>query len=179
METKICKKCSGEKPVGDFYSSSVNKDGLRSYCKTCVNKANNDRESKYRDKRKEYRDTEKYKKIKQNYYKVNKEKILSENAAWRQTYKGRLMSYKRAAKARKIEWLLTDEEFKSFWGKECYYCGESIETIGIDRMDNNKPYVIDNCCSCCTSCNVMKMTLNKDEFLKKIKQILTNLNKKL
>jgi len=179
MDTKICTKCNVEKPVGDFYKSLKYKSGLRPQCKCCENKANSERESNYKKTRKTYRDTEKYREIKRKYYSVNKEKILIENAAWRKTFKGRLMSYKRAAKARQIKWLLNDDEFKSFWGQSCYYCGDNIETIGIDRIDSNNPYELSNCCPCCTTCNTMKMSLGKDEFLKKIKQILINLNERI
>lgn len=81
------------------------------------------------------------------------------------------MSYKRAAKARNIEWLLSEEEFKSFWGLPCSYCGSEINTIGIDRVDNDKGYIIQNCTPCCNVCNRMKMDLSKDGFLDKLKQI--------
>ena len=177
MEIKKCNKCGEEKPKNQFFKSPRNKDGCRSQCKVCENKANLARQSKY--KRTEYYQSGDYKEIKRNYYKKNKEKILSENAAWRQTFKGRLLSYKKAANKRGVDWLLTDEEFKSFWQLPCAYCGIPIETIGIDREDNNKGYVLDNCLSCCSTCNTMKMVLFKEEFIKKIKQILNNLNEKL
>ena len=178
METKKCNKCGEIKGLNEFHKSSRNKNGCRSQCKICESKANSIRESQYKETRKSYRTGETYKNIKREYYKKNKTKILTENAQWRQTFKGRLMSYKRAAKTRNIEWLLSEEEFKSFWGLSCSYCGGEIETIGIDRTDNTKGYIIENCVPCCNICNRMKMDLSKNDFLDKIKQITNFLKQK-
>jgi hypothetical protein len=172
MESKKCRKCTFDKPLNEFYKSKRNKDGCRTNCKECENKANREREVNYSGYRKEYRQTEVYKEIKRTYYLNNKDKILSENALWRQTFKGRLLSYKRSAKKREIDWLLTDEEFLSFWNLSCEYCGDKIDTIGIDRIDNTQGYHIGNCKPCCSVCNKMKMDLTQTEFLNKIKQIL-------
>ena len=179
METKKCNKCGLDKNKTEFFKSKRNKDGCRSHCKVCENKANLSRQSRYSELRKEYRQGETYKEIKRQYYKDNIEKILTDNAAWRQTFKGRLQSYKRAAKKRGVEWLLTDDEFKSFWQQPCSYCGDGIETIGIDRVDNACGYKLNNCTSCCTTCNTMKMILTKEEFIIKIKTILKNLKQTL
>src|ERR1035437_3523812 len=128
METKKCGKCGIDKIKDEFFKSKRNKDGCRSSCKVCENKANRARDVNYKQLRKDYRQGETYKEIKRQYYKNNTEKILTDNAAWRQTFKGRLLSYKRAAKKRGVEWLLTDDEFKSFWQQHCSYCGDGIET---------------------------------------------------
>lgn len=48
METKVCKKCGRELPVGEFYGSPNNKDGLDSVCKEC----RKERMKEYRDERK-------------------------------------------------------------------------------------------------------------------------------
>jgi len=179
METKKCNKCGLEKNKDEFFKSKRNKDGCRSSCKLCENKANRARDVKYKELRKEYRQGETYKEIKRNYYKTNTEKILADNAAWRQTFKGRLLSYKRAAKKRNVDWFLSDEEFKTFWQQPCSYCGDEIETIGIDRVDNTKGYYLENCTPCCSTCNTMKMSLSTEDFVKKIKKIITNLKEKL
>ena len=172
METKKCNKCNQIKPTDDFFKSKRNKSGCRTNCKVCEKKANSERESRYSELRKEYRQGDVYKEIKKKYYLDNKDKILSENTLWRQTFKGRLLSYKRAAKKRNIEWGLSDDEFKSFWQLSCTYCNDEIETIGIDRVDNSIGYLMENCTSCCSTCNKMKMDLSKDNFINKITQIL-------
>lgn len=177
MENKKCKACDTDKLLSEYYKSKTSKDGLRFYCKICERKRNSLKESNYSETRKNYRETETYKQIKRDYYVENKEKILTENSGWRQTFKGRLASYKRGAKARDIEWLLSDEEFKTFWENNCSYCGDKIKTIGIDRKNNSKGYSLDNCQPCCTTCNRMKMDFNEDEFVSNIKKILKHINK--
>lgn len=177
MESKKCTKCGELKLLEDYFKSKKYKDGHRSQCKVCESKANLARQSKYN--RTDYYHSEEYKEIKRIYYENNKDKVLSDNAAWRQTFKGRLLSYKRAAKKRNIEWGLSDEEFKSFWQQPCTYCGCEIDTIGIDRIENDKGYVLKNCTPCCSTCNTMKMSMDKTVFIETIKRILTNLKEKI
>lgn len=173
---KICTKCGQEKDSCEFYKKTSSQDGLRSWCKECQSKDNKKREKNYNEQRRLYRleHKEEYRENKRNYYLENKDKILLENSLWRKTFNGRLLSYKRNAKKRNIEWLLTDDEFKSFWGKPCSYCGDSIDTIGIDRIENNKSYFLNNCTPCCSICNTMKMNLDTSDFINKISQILKN-----
>ena len=40
METKKCACCGFELPTTEFYVSNHNKDGLQSYCKSCVREKN-------------------------------------------------------------------------------------------------------------------------------------------
>jgi len=95
--------------------------------------------------------------------------------------------YKYQAKIRKICWKLTKKQFKEITSKRCYLCGvspkQSIKKSnpkfngdyiynGIDRIDNNKGYTIDNVAACCGKCNKMKLNLSYDEFLEHIKKIL-------
>ena len=82
--------------------------------------------------------------------------------------------YKLGAKYRKIEFNLSYEDFKNFWQKSCYYCGEKIEKIGLDRIDNEKGYLIENIVSCCKICNLMKRSSSKDDFLNQCQKIINN-----
>jgi hypothetical protein len=77
---------------------------------------------------------------------------------------------KKKAKDRNINFLLTEEEFCSI-EKICFYCGESLERIKIDRVDNNKGYEKENVVGCCTTCNFMKGTMDSDKFKLKIEEI--------
>lgn len=179
MEIKKCTKCGETKSVNDFYKNSKSKDGLKTWCKVCHLADSKKREKNYNEKRRLYRleHKEEYRQKKKVYYIENKDKILSDNSQWRKTFNGRLLSYQRSAKKRNIEWLLTEDDFKTFWGVPCNYCGDEIETIGIDRIDNEKPYILENCTSCCSTCNKMKLDLTHEKFINKIKQILNNLKK--
>ena len=168
---KKCPKCQIEKEDSEFYKNSKRKDGLRAYCKSCELKMNANKDSKYRETRKQYRQSTYYKNLKKKYYENNKSKILSENLNWRNSLIGKLNSYIRSANKRNIQWELTEEEFSTFWQKPCYYCNEPIQTIGLDRVNNQLPYTISNVVSCCSICNTMKMAQTENEFFNKIKQI--------
>lgn len=92
--------------------------------------------------------------------------------------------YKRLAKERNYDFKLTKDEFRIFTKQNCYYCSIEPSSItkcgrdnggyiynGIDRKINSIGYTIENCVSCCGSCNTIKMDLDIDPFLDKIKRI--------
>lgn len=71
---------------------------------------------------------------------------------------------------------LSYDEFMLYWNKPCYYCNNEITTIGLDRVDNNIGYSVNNIVPCCTTCNRMKMTLSQNDFITKCITI-SNLHK--
>lgn len=105
-------------------------------------------------------------------------RILNNFRAAKKAY---FMSYFRNARKRNLNFSLTQEEFDNLISQNCYYCGMSPQdqsylskstkkyakfyASGIDRMDNNLGYTMDNCLPCCTKCNMMKKTMSCDEFL--------------
>lgn len=87
--------------------------------------------------------------------------------------------YKRNARNRHYEWSLPYDRFLALINGECYYCGSGLSNVftwrykyevaslpfnGVDRLDNTIGYTIDNCVSCCRTCNSAKSTLTLDEF---------------
>ncbi len=88
----------------------------------------------------------------------------------------RYTKYKAAAKFRNYKWNLTKEQFISFWEKDCHYCGDKVEGVGIDRIDNLQGYNMDNCVPCCNQCNMMKKSYSMEEFITKCKQIVQNVD---
>ena len=68
---------------------------------------------------------------------------------------------------------LSESDFENLIIQPCYYCGfQSASRLnGIDRVDNNKGYIITNCISCCKMCNVIKNTQHPIEFLDKVASI--------
>lgn len=56
---------------------------------------------------------------------------------------------------------ITQQEIQSF----------TVRVNGIDRVDSDKGYELDNCVPCCTMCNWMKMNYTKEEFLDQIRDI--------
>lgn len=93
-------------------------------------------------------------------------------------------TYKRNARKRNIEFCLTKDEMMVLVSKNCAYCGEEPSNYykyyvnktttyysGIDRIDNEKGYVYENCVPCCKFCNHAKKNHSKDTFLKRIAKI--------
>lgn len=93
-----------------------------------------------------------------------------------------LHDYQYAAKKRKHEFLLTEEQFRHLTQQNCFYCGVEPKQIknkngnhvfkrssfvynGIDRKDNHRGYTVENCVPCCRICNVAKGQMTIGEFL--------------
>ena len=89
------------------------------------------------------------------------------------------------------EFELSLKEFESLIKGNCYYCGaepskdniwaKSAKRIskgdednrfnGIDRIDSSKGYYLENCVSCCTKCNRMKLNYEVNDFLNHVNNI--------
>lgn len=149
-KNKICSKCNEEKLMSEFYKDKRSKGGIYPSCKKC----NFIYKQRYNQKNRDY-----YKKKQQEFY---------------LTPKGQYNSYKQASKTRKHNFDLTFDEFMQFWNKPCYYCGSSIELIGLDRMNNSVGYVLHNVVPCCTFCNRMKYTHDAESFIKQCTKISEN-----
>lgn len=90
-----------------------------------------------------------------------------------------LGTYKNGAKNRGIFFGLDEQQFRKLTSDFCYYCGSKPRQIpednanrngiyvynGIDRINNDLGYVIDNCVSCCKVCNRAKLNMGQQEFL--------------
>lgn len=100
-----------------------------------------------------------------------------------------IYAYKASAKRRKYQFKLGIEECRVLFLGNCYYCNTSPKRIfktpglnggfiynGIDRIDNTKDYIIDNCVSCCKRCNFAKQSMTIIEFKKWIRNVYKNLN---
>lgn len=94
------------------------------------------------------------------------------DAKYGRSLQGKFTCYKKEARRRHMEFSLSFEEFKMFWNKSCSYCGQSIQTVGIDRINSEQRYCLDNCVSCCYTCNEMKSVHTKDFWLAHMKKIL-------
>jgi 5-methylcytosine-specific restriction endonuclease McrA len=94
-----------------------------------------------------------------------------------------LNSYMQRARSHKIEFNLTNEEFRSITSKNCAYCGvqplqispvparRALKKVngyyhynGIDRLNSSLGYTISNCVPCCEICNKAKRDLTLKEF---------------
>jgi 5-methylcytosine-specific restriction endonuclease McrA len=79
------------------------------------------------------------------------------------------------ANRREISSTLTFVQFSELILKPCHYCGippshfvtrhkHKTAVNGIDRVDNEKGYLLENCVPCCKTCNAAKGTLTADQF---------------
>ena len=100
-------------------------------------------------------------------------------------------SYKAGAKRRGLEFSLTIDGFKEIMANACWYCGTNPKQAyknsyttkgkkytstpfihnGIDRINNNQGYTVNNCTACCRTCNFLKQGLSVSDFLEKIKEV--------
>lgn len=74
-------------------------------------------------------------------------------------------------------WDLSLEDYKRLVTGDCYYCGNppsqplhgaasrGLLRNGIDRVDNKKGYGLENCVSCCVSCNREKRAQPIEVFI--------------
>lgn len=84
---------------------------------------------------------------------------------------GKFNVYRQNARMRGLDFEITRDQFAEFWQKPCYYCGDPILTVGLDRLDNRKGYTMDNVVSCCAECNAMKSKLDPCRFVAKCQTI--------
>ena len=155
MQLKKCSTCFIKKSIKEFAKESNGKFGVRGNCKKC----NSKRVSKYNK---------------------NRPGISEIRRQYNQSDKGIFNRYRNDAtrRSRNYEFLLTFEQFSELINKECTYCGKE-NCRGVDRMDNSIGYVIDNCTSCCSKCNEMKMAKSLEEFYMQIEKIYHHRNNKM
>ena len=97
METKICSKCSIEKPLTEYHKHPETKDKLKKECKSCCklyHQANRER----RLTQMKQRSIEKKDELKiysQQYYLENKDKIKSKVKNWQKNNREKLNEYHR------------------------------------------------------------------------------------
>jgi hypothetical protein len=97
----------------------------------------------------------------------NPEWVKEFNKDRRENIKYKYGTYVTSSKHRGIEFVLNESEFMEIIKKDCSYCGtiDSVGFNGIDRLDSDGTYCIDNCVSCCKMCNYMKCGLDRDIFI--------------
>ena len=84
-------------------------------------------------------------------------------------------------------------EFIELSKKACYYCGSPpsvdvtryrckgdrhfdsiVLTNGVDRVDSSIGYTVENCVTCCYTCNRAKSDMEFDDFIKWIRFLKEN-----
>ncbi len=102
-----------------------------------------------------------------------------------------LATYKRNAKHKKLDWRLTDDQFRKLTSSPCYYTGQlpAHEQVvgltgiylynGVDRVDNDKGYILSNCVPCASVVNFAKKNIPKKDFIEMCRQVAEKHPKKL
>lgn len=142
-----CTRCGEDKSVDDFAKSNKVSSGYQNYCKVCSNQH-----------------TRAWRKANPSVLKISQHKT-KQNL---RTRYGQLLGN---ARRRKIEVNLSFEDFKTIVSPSCFYCAGSLPVTGagIDRINCDKGYSLDNCIACCTDCNLTRNRLwSFDEFNKYI-----------
>lgn len=94
--------------------------------------------------------------------------------------------YKSSAKNRSYSFDINYEDFINIVQQNCFYCGERPKQIcksrtkrfmynGIDRVNNNKGYFINNVVPCCKKCNRAKWQRKKKDFMLWVKRCYDNI----
>jgi hypothetical protein len=85
--------------------------------------------------------------------------------------------YESNANRRGYNFEISEDEFYMIISNNCYLCGKQTNNShinGIDRLDNNIGYILNNCRTCCSSCNYLKNKYNMNDVLEKLLKICNN-----
>jgi hypothetical protein len=93
-------------------------------------------------------------------------------------------AYKKESKKKDIEFNIPEEIFYSLTQQNCHYCGVEPRQIhskretygafiynGLDRIDSDLDYTVDNVVTCCKVCNYAKRVMSQMEFFNWIKRV--------
>jgi hypothetical protein len=83
--------------------------------------------------------------------------------------KSRYSQMKMQCKHQGVELALEYEQMCAFFPEQtaCYYCGGPNTTNGLDRVDNNRGFSLDNCIPSCKVCNNLKRSSTLEAFLER------------
>lgn len=91
---------------------------------------------------------------------------------YKNTLTTRYNAIKRSARRRDLLFNISKDFFDNITKQSCVYCNDIKVFNGIDRIDSKLGYITDNCTPCCTTCNIMKWQLTKQQFIQHVRKIL-------
>lgn len=135
--TKVCTKCSLEKPLDAFHKDKYKKDGYRTDCKECF--------LAYRRRNKEAINAKNREYMKEYYHK-NKEECLAKTREWKKNNRGRCSAIDAKRRAAKLNatpaW--ADQEKIDY----VYYCRDVVNKVygGDCQVDHIEPLQGEHVC---------------------------------
>jgi len=136
---KRCPKCEKHLAESNFWKNRGTKDGLDYWCMYCQKE---------------------WKQIHKKETAITKAKYYQQHKKRFNILEYRYNRYKQGAKRRNHIFKLSLFDFTTLIVQPCYYCDRKDGIYnGIDRVNNTKGYVNNNCVSCCKKCNFMKGSL--------------------
>jgi hypothetical protein len=101
--------------------------------------------------------------------------VLAQPTEWRQLWTRHVQSCKR----REVENSISISQFRALCEQRCSYCNAeplvrgwvNAEANGVDRINSNKGYTLENVIPACFTCNRMKTGLSIREFVDHVKLI--------
>jgi hypothetical protein len=82
---------------------------------------------------------------------------------------------KNSASAKRVEFKLTKAEFSAFSERPCKYCGAFDQPDGlngVERIDPNVPFIIENTATTCSLCKSIKSDSPEPIFLQRVEHIM-------
>lgn len=98
---------------------------------------------------------------KKDYWKFKKkhQKRLYKN---NRSIKSRFNRGKKSCGYRGLKWNIKLKDYEKLINSNCYYCGFDTKLqagINLDRLNNNKGYMLNNVVPCCKNCNFIKNSI--------------------
>lgn len=159
--TKVCSKCSVEKPLSDYYSRSSNgRKYPESRCKKCSIARTMERlkDPEYKARHVEYTKT-----AKDRFH--AREKLDRKSGDADRIAPHMHKDIKNSDRKKGREFDLTVDFIAESLKKPCSYCGEENVKMSLDRIDNSLGHLRENVLPSCLTCNITRNDMPFDAWL--------------
>ena len=161
--------------LSEFHKQSTGKFGHKPVCKECCGIRN-------KQWRSDPKVLQRNKEIGKIYY--TRPEIREHRKQTTRTYrnqpKEKYKLYIRSAKRRCLVFEIDADFAISLFLSNCYYCNNGPNPLnGIDRINNDKGYTVENCVSCCKMCNEIKLNHSTEEILIHLQKIIDHMKQKM
>lgn len=130
-----CRICKIYKDISNFNKRNDNKSGHRTECKECQSL----------NLRNHYKENKLSKLEKQKLYQIKNHHIKK----YRDYQRNDLNKFNTNLN-------FSIDNLKIRLKESCFYCGDSVNNRGLDRIDNKKGHLLENTIVCCELCNMTR-----------------------